>query len=341
LRADILEYENIRHGTSYAMSNISITAGGTYALNRVFEMLFHFVDTTRKELLIVAPNYYRMLERAKEHANVVNIVTQSENKFLPTLEEIKQGISSDTLAIFMCNPTNPGYNYLPKEQMKELIKFIEEKKIYLILDEAGDNFFHSGLYRYPKEIQSKYVIRTCSSSKGYQLAEYRLGYILADADFIGDKAFGFVKLIGDDMGNPPLAANDSWQVLLQGEKNWIKNGRGKPQTDYEIHTHQNEESIKKKKDYTLKMLQSSPYVTHIIEPDSSFNVTFQFTSKRIKTDIEFFSKLLETKSVSVVPCSGFGLKEEECYIRLTFAVHDEMLQEGLTKISEFLKEINS
>lgn len=340
LRQDIITYENTRHKTSYTFANISITAGGSYSVNRIMEHIFNVMQPKKKELLIVSPTFYRMLGRMEEYAKINNVTASRKNTFLPTGKELSGAISKNTGAIFICNPSNPGYNYLPRQTIIDIVKLVEKKNIYLVIDEVGDNFYHKSFFRYPKIIQSKMVVRIGSSSKAYQLAEYRLGYVIADKSFIGDKSKGFIKLVGDDMGNPPLAANEGWQILLQGETAWIKKGRKTLDTEYERVTYRNEKTVQQKCNYAISILEKSEYVTDIIEPDSSFNLTFRFTSSKIHTDIDFFQGLLEKKGVSLVPCSGFGLQPEECYLRLTFAVGNSMLKKGMKIIVEYLKEIN-
>jgi aspartate/methionine/tyrosine aminotransferase len=340
LRETIIEYENKRHSTHYDLSNICMSAGGSYALNRVLEYLFKHMESKKNELIVAVPTFYRMLGRVEEYAIVKNMLTRRINLYQPTISDISQYLSRNTRAIFFCNPSNPGYNYISKNNLRKLVRYLERKKVYLVIDEVGDNFFHTSFFRYPTEIQSPYVIRICSSSKAYQLAEYRLGYVIGERNFIGNKTKGFIKLIGDDMGNPPLAANDAWQYMLREEINWIDSDRETELNEYQKVTKANEKKLKNKCDIVVKYLRSSPYVSDIILPDSSFNLTFQFISKELTTDVNFFLQLLEKKCVSLVPCSSFGFEKKDKYMRLTFAIPDKQLEEGLKRIVSFLKEIN-
>lgn len=345
LRETIVKYENTRHNTKYDLKNICMTAGGSYALNRVLEHIFFTLNSYDKnnELIVVAPTFYRMVNKASDYAKIVNCMTSRENKYCVEVEDLEKLVNKRTKAIFICNPTNPGYNYHSDMSLMNLANFAEEHGIYLVIDEVGDNFFHHTFFRHNPNIQSSYVVRICSSSKAYQLAEYRLGYVMADPMFIGDKLKGFVKLIGDDMGNPPLAANEAWQAMLKYESLWIERSnrdREKTINDYEKVVSSNEISIQSKCDEVIQILQKSSYVTDIISPDASFNLTFQFASTTLKTDTEFFVNLLKKYYISLVPCSGFGLLPEDKYLRMTFAVSDLQLSEGLMKLSKFLKEIN-
>lgn len=341
LREAAIRYENTRHHTHYDLSNICIVAGGSYALNRVFEHIFFQSGNNGKDLIIVAPTFYRMSARASNYAHIIDYITKRSDKFFPCINDLEKVVTKETKAIFICNPTNPGYNYLDQKELKKLVDFVEKRNIYLVIDEVGDNFFHDKLFCHDPKIQSSKVIRICSSSKAYQLAEYRLGYIIADQHFIGNKAQGFVKLIGDDMGNPPLAANEAWQTMLTLEANWIeRNGRTTPATEYEAVIANNEKRIRQKCNTVIERLKSSQYITDILQPDSSFNLTFQIKVKNFTTDVEIFEALLNKYHVSIVPCSSFGLKPSECYFRLTFAIDDKDLNEGLERILTFVKESN-
>ena len=54
--------------------------------------------------------------------------------------------------------------------------------------------------------------------------------------------------------------------------------------------------------------------------------------------MEFADQLLETKKVAVVPGEGFGAPG---YMRLSYATSDAVITEGLERLSDFCKKLNS
>lgn len=232
LRQLIVEYENTLHKTNYAILNVCMVAGATYGLNRVLELLFADGKDSRKELLVVAPTYYRMLGRAERFARIVSCVADDCSPLGPTVAEILHDISDDTRVVLLLNPANPSFKYLADQQLEELINALGERNIVLVIDESGDAFKGGAKWAprpFPSRIQAANVVRIISASKKYLLAEHRIGYVLGDANIIGHKMRGLVKLVGDDMGNAPLSANEAWQILLQADIEHME-GTSSPET---------------------------------------------------------------------------------------------------------------
>lgn len=101
LREQLIEYENLRHKTTYSLNNICITAGATYALNRVMERIFEELKDNRNDLLIVSPTFYRMTGRFNRYGNVKNICAEEETNYQITIEKLLNSITKKTKAIFL------------------------------------------------------------------------------------------------------------------------------------------------------------------------------------------------------------------------------------------------
>ena len=53
----------------------------------------------------------------------------------------------------------------------------------------------------------------------------------------------------------------------------------------------------------------------------------------VRTSVEFAEKLLEEGHVAVVPGVAFGSDQ---YVRLSYAVNEERIREGLSRLGKFL-----
>lgn len=332
LRNALIYYENLKHNTQYDLRNICLTAGVTYALHRVIEELAQI--SSKNELLIVGPTYFRMIGGLSRYFNVRTIIASAKNSFLPTSDEIVKAVSLKTAAIFICQPSNPTGRFIPQENLTQLIRFCRKNKIYLILDEVQDNYQRKKIYRHPAEIQSVYVIRLCGPSKTFQLAEYRVGYVIASPHFIGSRHRGLISIISHDIGNPPLAANRIWYKYILFEIARLKSLL----TSSALRLLNNERLMQRKLSVAVNLLKSSPNITKIILPDACFNLVFQFSSKHYKSDLEFFYSLLTEEGVVVTPASIFGINPCNNFIRLTFAVSARILHEGIKRILVHLKK---
>ncbi|HDR8072426.1 TPA: pyridoxal phosphate-dependent aminotransferase [Bacillus cereus] len=344
VRELLVELENKLHGTRYSTKNICMVAGATYGFNRIIEHIFEdYIE--RKKLIVVSPTYYLMLDRTERVADVVSITGREENDFQITAAELINAVDKDTKAIFLANPTNPTYLYYSEAFFKEIIPKLERKGVYLIIDESGDAF-HLGtgnnrLRRFFPEFSSKNVIRIVTASKKYLLAEYRIGYVLADEEFMGNKQKGFIKLIGDDIGNAPLAVNDALIEISNNEIKLLNRSPLVTESDFEERMNINNQKMLGLRNMSINILQSNSQITNIILPDSNFNITFKINTPNYNKDISFFYNLLKETGVSLLPCSGLGLQEEDMYFRLTYGIKKQNLIKGLELLLAFLDRENS
>ena len=192
------------------------------------------------------------------------------------------------------------------------------------------------LRRYTPALDNEYVIRIVTASKKYLYAEYRIGYVLAGLFFMGNKQSGFIKDIGDDIGNAPLAINDALLKITEQEIALIEDPSLAVDNEFYYRMNANNEKMSYLKDLAKNKLKSCPHITNIIEPDANFNITFKINLKCYKRDVDFFQDFLEKEHISILPCSGLGIPTELMYFRLTYGIREDKLIQGLDKMIAFI-----
>ena len=74
-----------------------------------------------------------------------------------------------------------------------------------------------------------------------------------------------------------------------------------------------------------------------VEPSGAFycfpNVSATYARLGVRTSVEFAEKLLEEGHVAVVPGVAFG---NDQHVRLSYAVNEERIREGLSRLGKFL-----
>lgn len=316
VREAIARYENKKSGTAYKTENIALVAGATYGINRVLEIIFK--NNHKKEFLVIAPTFYKPYHRALELCRFRSTVISEEQGFVPSAKDILDAVSKNTLAVAICNPGNPSGKYLPLNELKMVAQELCRKKVYLLIDEVQDYFsFTTSPYRYEPWIQAPNIIRVRSTSKEFTLAEYRIGYVVANRHIIGDNHQGLIELVGYDMGNPPPALNRFFMRSLGLDRSgWTK-------------------ILLRQKNLTISLLQKVKAVKRIINPEACFNLTFSFKHPNFQTDLGLFNALIDHK-VAMMPLSGFGYDPRACWMRLTFASPDAVIRKGIKVLKELL-----
>jgi histidinol-phosphate aminotransferase len=115
--------------------------------------------------------------------NSRKIITVPLKYFKYDLETMKKKIDRATKLVFIANPNNPTGTYVTKYELQDFISGLPEG-IILVLDEAYDTFIDVIDFPNSKNLLNKNVIVLKTFSKAYGLAGLRLGYAIANDEFI-------------------------------------------------------------------------------------------------------------------------------------------------------------
>ncbi|MDD5292619.1 MAG: histidinol-phosphate transaminase, partial [Candidatus Omnitrophica bacterium] len=100
------------------------------------------------------------------------------------LEAIKNNMTEKTKVIFIANPNNPTGTYITKEEFSRFIKEIPQDKL-VVIDEAYREFIDVNDFPDTANyINNANLIVLRTFSKAYGLAGCRVGYAIANAEFI-------------------------------------------------------------------------------------------------------------------------------------------------------------
>ncbi len=173
----------MRVNSLLAGKNFGVSAKHILVGNGAAELIKAVMEKFEGKAGFIRPTFEEYPNRFPKERSVY-FVPQTDD-FSYGLEDIKTYFADKQIeALVLVNPDNPTGNYLPKEDMKALAAWCEEKKIRLIADESFVDFAEEEeptlideeiLTAYPNLIVIK------SISKSYGVPGIRLG-VLAAAD---------------------------------------------------------------------------------------------------------------------------------------------------------------
>lgn len=334
LKRVVINYEAAKTNIHYEKEEVALTLGGTHGLNIVLSWLEEKIDGDFS-ILAIGPTFFRLFGETVRRLSITTVQGKEDNDFLPSYEEIIEAIGVKTKVIFLCNPSNPTYKMFPLETLKKLIDFCIENGIYLVIDEVGDAFRQpqASDYKYPKNIDTKNVIRICSASKTFLLAEYRLGYVLGDEEMIADLS----RSVSNNISHIGYGGCMGWAFGLENETDRLLSSN--KNSEYSKNYVDNVNILSRCLKTAIEGLEQSRNVTKIIHPDACFSFVFKINSSKFETDVKLFKSLLEEKSVSIVPGSGFGIDPSKKYFRVTYAYPEKKLKEAIKLINEFVDNV--
>jgi aminotransferase len=311
LREKIAETILSKHNIFYnPESCLLITTGVSQGIDLALRAILNPGD----EVLIPEPSYvsYKpctLLAGGKP----VTIPTFFEDSFKIKPSSIYDAITERTKAIILCYPNNPtGVSYT-KEELLEIACVCKKNNLIVISDEIYEHLS----YTYPHipfaSQDNERAIYLSGFSKGYAMTGWRVGYAAGPQDIIG----AMCKIQQYTMLCPPIISQRSAIAALSGNSNEMK------------------EEYEKRRNLMVSGLNSIGL--ECLLPDGAF-----FTFPSIKTSgfssYEFAERLLFSEKVAVVPGNAFG----ECgegFVRASFAVQEEKIEESLIRIKRFLVKI--
>lgn len=294
----------------YDERNIIISNGSKQCLFSIFQVLCNPSD----EVIIPRPFWVSFPQQVLI-AGGKPVYVDTNNHQLDC-EAIEQAITSKTRAILINSPNNPTGAVFPFKDLETIARLVIEHDLYIISDEAYGLFVYDGLKApSPFEIETirDRLIIMRSFSKTFNMTGFRIGYMAASSDIVKAVA----KLQSHLTGNVCSFAQHGALAALELDEGQFKKWRSE---------------LEQKRNYAYEHVNR---LFNCIKPDGAFYL-FPDVRQQLKngmTAMDFASNILEKAGVAIVPGEAFGMPG---HIRISFAVTEENLKNGLKKISEAL-----
>ncbi|KQR78390.1 aminotransferase [Burkholderia sp. Leaf177] len=292
--------------------NILVTHGAIGGNALVYETLIEPGD----RVIAVLPTYQQHYSIPESYgADLHTMTLREENSFLPDLDELRQLASQKTKLIAINNPNNPTGSLMDEAFLREVVAIAQSCGAYLLCDEVyrGTDQEGSGFTASVADLYER-GISTGSMSKTWSLAGLRLGWIAGPVELIRavcihrDYNTISVGMIDDHLASIALESKD--KILDRNH------------------------AITRTNLATLDAwVRQEPLVSYV-KPKAATVCLLKFDVDISST--EFCTSLIEATGVMFTPGSAF---EMEGYVRIGFANPLDVLQLGLGRVSDFLKDI--
>ena len=294
------------------LENVLVTHG-TIGAN----MLVHktLVDSGDRVVSIV-PTYQQHFSIPKSiGADVHFLKLREENNWLPDLDELKRLVFPETKLIALTNPNNPTGSLIDKEMLKEIAEIANTTDSWILCDEVyrGTDQHGSGMTASIADIYEK-GISTAGMSKAYSLAGLRLGWVAAPNSVIED------VMIHRDYDTISVGMIDDYLATIALES-------------VDRLLERSHEITRGNLSYLSSWVDGEKKLSWV-KPNSG-------TTALIKIELpiksyDFCVKLLQNTGVMFTPGAAMGM---EGFIRVGYANNPEVLKIGLSRVSEYLKNI--
>jgi len=305
-----------------AASQVLVTNGGKHAVYNTFEALLNPGD----EVLLPAP-YWTTYPEPIALAGGVSVVlpTDVESGFRVTVEQLEAARTDKTKALVFVSPSNPTGAVYPPEEVRAIGEWALKHGIWVITDEIyehltfGDNVFTSILAEVPGLADTCVILN--GVAKTYAMTGWRVGWMIGPADLI--KAA--TNLQSHSTSNVANVSQRAAIAALEGGLECVEEMR---------------EAFARRAILIHGLLNDIPGVTCMV-PQGAFYAFpsmeglfgRNFGGVTPTTTSELCEVILDQAKVALVPGEAF---DAPGYVRISFAVSDADIIEGIGRIADLV-----
>ncbi len=311
------------NGLSYKPSQVSVGTGGKQILYNALMATLNPGD----EVIIPAPYWVSYPDMVLLAGGTPVIATATiETNFKLTPEALEAAITPKTKWFIFNSPSNPTGAGYTRAELKALTDvLLRHPHVWIMSDDMYEHLVFDGFeFCTPAEVEPALYERTltCNGvSKAYAMTGWRIGYAAGPENLIG----AMRKIQSQSTSNPSSVSQWAAVEALNGPQDFLAD---------------NVALFLRRRNLVVEMLNAADGIT-CPTPDGAFYVYPSIAGcigktspdgKKIDSDEDFATALLEEEGVAVVFGGAFGLSPN---FRVSYATSDENLREACSRIQRF------
>lgn len=310
MKKAIIRYTMENYGRKVEPENIIASSGAKQALMVALQAILDPKD----EVIFPVPYWVSYTEMVKLCGAIPVPVTPEDGTFTPRLKDIEQSYSSYTKAIIINSPNNPSGAVYPESFIRDVVRFAEEKGLYLIMDDIYQKLVFGGLklpnpYDYATDFsENSKLIVINGVSKAYAMTGFRIGWAVANKNLI--------RVMTNIQGHQTSGTSILLQKAAIGAINGVQSSIESLRT-----------TLENNRNVLVQRIKAFAGL-HLIEPQGTFYSFVDFRAYE-KDSTKLSNFLLEKVRVLTVPGVEFGM---EGFLRISFCGSIKEITEGIDRI---------
>ena len=304
-----------RTGVPTSHKNVLITPGGQAGL---FAAILCATDPG--DGVVHLDPYYATYPTSIRAASCVPmpIKTGPENDFQPSAADLATR-PEGARAFLMNSPNNPTGNVYSTETMEAVAEYVQSNDLTLISDEVYDTQIWSGAHVSPRALpnMAERTIVIGSMSKSHAMTGSRIGWVIAPE--------GAIENMID------LATNTTYGVA-----GFVQDAALFALSQGEVFEEKIAASFKRRREIALSILQGFPNIP-MIAPRGGMYLMLDVRKTGL-SGIEFANRLLDERSIAVMPGESFG-DSAAGHIRVAMTITDDRFGDALRGLCEYAESL--
>ncbi|MGI8676431.1 MAG: pyridoxal phosphate-dependent aminotransferase [Nocardioidaceae bacterium] len=313
-----------RRDSGYEISpdQVLVTNGGKQAVYQSFAALLDPGD----EVLLPTPYWTTYPEAIRLAGGTpVEVVADETSGYLVSVAQLEAARTAASKVLLMCSPSNPTGAVYPPDQVAEIGRWALEHDLWVVTDEIYEHLTYDGVEARSIPVAVPELAARClvvnGVAKTFAMTGWRVGWLLGPADVI-KAATNMQSHLTSNVSNVSQRAA---LAAVSGDLDAVAAMR----------------SAFDRRRRTIVELLNTIEGVHCPLPEGAFYaypsvkdvLGRDVAGARPATSAELATLILEQVEVAVVPGEAFGTPG---YLRLSYALADDDLVEGVTRLRQLL-----
>ena len=307
-------------------TNILVTNGGKQAVFQSFAAVIDPGD----EVLLPAPYWTTYPEAITLAGGVpVEVFASAEQEYKVTVEQLEAARTERTKALLFCSPSNPTGSVYTPEEAEAIGRWALENDVWILSDEIYEHLLYDDaepahLQKLVPELFDRIIVMN-GVAKTYAMTGWRVGWMIGPADVI-KAAANFQSHLPSNVCN---VAQRAALAAVSGDLTAVEDMR------------QAFDRRRKKMVELLSQIDGfkvpTPKGAFYCYPSVEGVIGREIAGTKIESSADLAEVILGEAKVAVVPGEAFG---PSGFIRLSYALGDDDLVEGVTRIKKLINGEN-
>ncbi len=303
-------------------AHVIVTNGGKQAVFQAFAAIIDPGD----EVILPAPYWTTYPEAiALAGGQTVEVFAGADREYLVSVEQLEAARTENTKALLFCSPSNPTGAVYSREQTRAIGEWALEHGIWVITDEIYEHLVYDDAEFTPIVREVPALADQCivvnGVAKTYAMTGWRVGWMISPAD-VTKAAANFQSHLTSNVANVSQRAA---LAALEGGLEDVARMRT---------------AFDRRRQTMVSMLRDidgvvcpTPKGAFYAYPSVEALMGRSVGGVTVDTSADLAAVILEQAEVAVVPGEAFG---PSGFLRLSYALGDDDLVEGVTRIQRLL-----
>jgi aspartate aminotransferase len=320
LKAAIADKTRRDSGYDVEAAQVVVTNGGKQAVYEAFATILDPGD----EVLLPAPYWTTYPESIRLAGGVpVDVLADETQDYLVTVEQLEAARTEKTKVLLFCSPSNPTGAVYDREQVEAIGRWVAEHGLWVVCDEIYEHLTYDGAEAVSMPVAVPEIRDHCivvnGVAKTYAMTGWRVGWLVGPADVV--KAA--TNLQSHATSNVANVSQRAALAAVSGDLTAVE--------EMGVAFDRRRRTIVSMLNEIEGVYCPEPKGAFYVYPSVKGLLGKEYDGTVIETSADLATYILEKAEVAVVPGEAFGTPG---YLRLSYALGDDDLVEGVTRLQK-------